>query len=296
VLHLTSRDEIARQLREHSSEWFHGRTCHPEPDEIERMIEAVQWVLLPNYFQPTDHTSVMSCIDRLHSMMSAQIYRALFQRCPDENSSSELKTQADAKSEQILAALPELQRMLHEDVVETYQSDPAASGYDEVILTYPGLFALMVYRLAHVMHQSDIPLLPRMMTETAHRMTGIDIHPGATLGRGVMIDHGTGIVIGETAMVGNRVKIYQGVTLGALYFPRDEAGFMLRQTKRHPTVEDDVILYANSTVLGGDTVIGHHSVIGSNAWITESIPPYSKVLYQTESIIKTSGMIKTGRV
>jgi serine O-acetyltransferase len=177
--------------------------------------------------------------------------------------------------------------MLYEDVVETYNSDPAATGYDEVILTYPGLFALMVYRAAHEMTKLDIPLLPRMMTEYAHHLTGIDLHPGAQIGRGIMIDHGTGIVVGETAVVGNHVKIYQGVTLGALYFPRNEPGEMVRQTKRHPTVEDGVVLYANATVLGGDTVIGHHSVIGSNAWITESVPPYSKVLYQTESIVKT---------
>lgn len=202
----------------------------------------------------------------------------------------ETKAQAEATADAVIAKLPAVQEMLFEDVVETYNGDPAASGYDEIILTYPGLLALTVYRLAHVMVEIGIPLLPRMMTEYSHRLTGIDIHPGANIGRSMMIDHGTGIVIGETADVGNHVKIYQGVTIGALYFPRDDSGSMVRQTKRHPTVEDYVVLYANATVLGGETVIGHHSVVGSNAWITESIPPYSKVLYQNESIVKTKSL------
>lgn len=286
---MSSRDEIARQLREHSSQWFRGRACHPEPDEIRRMIEAIQWVLLPNYFRPTDETCLTGCLDKLHAILSAQIHRAMFQKCIELEGTEESKSRAANAAESVIQFLPSLQQMLYDDVVETYNSDPAATGYDEVILTYPGLFALMVYRTANVMFRMNIPLLPRMMTEVAHRLTGIDIHPGASLGRGIMIDHGTGIVVGETAVVGDHVKIYQGVTLGALYFPRDEAGTMVRKTKRHPTVEEGVVLYANSTVLGGDTVVGHHSVIGSNAWITESVPPHSKVSYETESVVKTTG-------
>lgn len=251
------------------------------------MIEAIQWVLLPNYFRPTDHASLTGCLEKLHNVLSAQIHRGTYQKCIELEATVESKAHADALAEAVLQQLPALQQMLYDDVVETYRGDPAATGYDEVILTYPGLFALMVYRIANVMFKLNIPLLPRMMTEHAHSATGIDIHPGASLGRSVMIDHGTGIVIGETAVVGSHVKIYQGVTIGALYFPRDEAGEMLRMTKRHPTVEDGVVLYTNSTVLGGETVIGHHSVIGSNAWITESVPAYSKVLYQTETIVRT---------
>lgn len=252
------------------------------------MLTYVRQVILPNYFQPTNHGRTTSCIDELYSILTEQIHRASFQCCMEE-STVESRTYAEAKANKWVARLPEIQKMLFEDVVETYNSDPAATGFDEIILTYPGLLAVTVYRIAHELVKLEIPLLPRMMTEYAHRLTGVDIHPGAQLGRGLMIDHGTGIVIGETAVVGNHVKIYQGVTLGALYFPRDESGSMVRQTKRHPTVEDYVVMYANSTILGGETVIGHHSVIGSNAWITEGVPPYSKVLYQTESVVKTRG-------
>ncbi|MCL6593464.1 MAG: serine acetyltransferase, partial [Alicyclobacillus sp.] len=257
---MASRDAIVDRLREQSAQWFQGRSCHPEPEEIRSLVERVQCVLLPNYFRPRREPSLEQCLDELHRGLAAQIHRAVYQRCIEREATPESRAEAEKLAEAVLQALPSLQEMLYEDVVETYQGDPAATGYDEVILTYPGLFALMVYRLAHVLYRLDIPLLPRMMTEYAHSLTGIDIHPGATLGRGIMIDHGTGIVIGETAIVGDHVKLYQGVTIGALYFPRDEAGFMVRKTKRHPTVEDHVVIYANATVLGGDTVIGHHSV------------------------------------
>ncbi|WP_290587708.1 serine O-acetyltransferase EpsC [Alicyclobacillus sp.] len=283
---MSKRAEIARRLQEQSCQWFKGRVCHPEPDAIEVMIERLRCVMLPNYFRRSGEHDLETCMDLLHRGMAGQIHRAVFQKCMDKDGTDETRAFVADKADEVLAELPKIQEALYEDIVETYNSDPAATGYDEVILTYPGLFALLVYRVAHVMHRLNIPLLPRMMTEYAHSATGIDIHPGATIGRGIMIDHGTGIVIGETAVVGDHVKLYQGVTIGALYFPRDEEGFMVRKTKRHPTVEDGVVIYANATVLGGETVIGHHSVIGSNAWITESVPPYSKVLYQTESVVK----------
>lgn len=285
---MTRRDEIANLLKVNSGKLFKGCACHPEPEEINRMIRYLRHVLLPNYFPPIEEGSVEAALTKLHSIMASQIHRAMYQKCLEKDSNAETRLIVETKADEVIERLAEVQEMLHEDIVETYNGDPAATGYDEVILTYPGLLALFVYRTAHVMVKLDIPMLPRMMTEYAHRLTGIDLHPGASIGRGIMIDHGTGIVVGETAVVGNHVKIYQGVTLGALYFPRDEAGAMVRQTRRHPTVEDYVVLYANATVLGGETVIGHHSVVGSNAWITESIPPYSKVLYQSESVVKTS--------
>lgn len=250
-------------------------------------MRLMRQVLLPNYFIPHGSESLSAVIGELHDILAAQIHIAMFQKCFEKDSSNEGRIIAEEKAAHVIEHLPELQEMLYEDVVETYHSDPAATGYDEIILTYPGILALSVYRVAHVMFTLSIPLLPRMMTEYAHRLTGVDLHPGATMGRGIMIDHGTGIVVGETALVGNHVRIYQGVTLGALYFPRDDEGIMVRKTKRHPTVEDDVILYANATVLGGETTVGHHSIIGSNAWVTESIEPYSKVLYQTETIVRT---------
>lgn len=284
---MRTRADIAAELERQSGEWFEGRTCHPEPEQIENLVKGIQWVLLPNYYRPSDASKISECMDKLHELLAEQIHRANFKRCPHKYGTPETLAFSDAKASEVLQALPELQLMMREDVLETFNSDPAATGYDEIILTYPGLLALLVYRTAHIMHQLNIPLLPRMLTEYAHQRTGIDIHPGAKLGRGIMIDHGTGIVIGETAIVGDHVKIYQGVTLGALYFPRDEVGAMVRQTKRHPTVEHGVVLYAHATVLGGDTIIGHDSVVGSNAWVTESVPPYSKVRYQTETIVKS---------
>jgi len=178
---------------------------------------------------------------------------------------------------ELFEVMPEIRRKLMEDMQAAYQGDPAARGPDEVIVSYPTTVATGTYRLAHELHRRKIPLIPRMMTEYAHRLTGIDIHPGATIGRSFFIDHGTGVVIGETTEIGDRVRLYQGVTLGAANFRKDEHGQLIRGTKRHPTLEDDVIVYANATILGGDTVIGARSVIGSNAWLTESVAPDSVV-------------------
>ncbi|MCY0888591.1 MAG: serine acetyltransferase [Alicyclobacillaceae bacterium] len=281
-------DRIAQELTSHSMRVFQGCACHPEPEAINRMVKALRSALLPNYFPHHAGTAmgeVKPALEELFVLLSGQIHRALYRQCYDKEGSEETRRAAEEKAATVIEQMPLLQEMLYEDVVETHHGDPAASGYDEIILTYPGLLALTIYRTAHVMVGLDIPLLPRMMTEYGHRLTGVDLHPGAKIGRSIMIDHGTGIVVGETAVVGSHVKIYQGVTLGALYFPRDEVGAMDRQTKRHPTVEDYAVLYANATVLGGETVIGHHSVIGSNAWVTASVEPYSKVLYQGEPVV-----------
>jgi serine O-acetyltransferase len=177
-----------------------------------------------------------------------------------------------------LVGLPDILEKLNQDAKCLYQHDPAANSVEEVILAYPGFFAIAVYRLSHEFQKNNMPLVPRMMSEYAHRLTGIDIHPGATIGSPFFIDHGTGVVIGESAVIRNHVKIYQGVTLGALQVSKD-----MKDTKRHPTVEDDVTIYAGSTILGGDTVIGAHSTIGGNVWLTQSVPPNSLV-YQTSEI------------
>jgi len=174
-------------------------------------------------------------------------------------------------------SLPEIHRQLMIDATAIERGDPAAESVDEVILAYPGFLAIAVYRIAHRFSELGVPLLPRVLTEWAHERTGIDIHPGATLGHPVIIDHGTGIVVGETAVIGNNVKLYQGVTLGALSVAKS-----LASTKRHPTIENDVVIYANATILGGETVIGAGSVIGGNVWITSSIPPDSIVYQRSE--------------
>jgi serine O-acetyltransferase len=183
-----------------------------------------------------------------------------------------------------MRGLPELRATLALDVRAAYQGDPAAKSYDEIIFSYPGLFAVTVYRLAHQLWQQEVPLLPRIMTEYAHSETGIDIHPGARIGQSFFIDHGTGVVIGETTEIGNRVRLYQGVTLGALSLPREEVD-ALRTQKRHPTVEDDVIIYSGATILGGDTVIGARAVIGGNVWLTESVPPDTRVFLKKPELI-----------
>ncbi len=193
-----------------------------------------------------------------------------------------------ATAVQLVASLPEIQAMLEEDAESAYQGDPAAQSRQEVIFTYPGFYVVMVYRLAHVLYAHGATLLARAMTEIAHRDTGIDIHPGAQIGRHFFIDHGTGVVIGETAIIGSRVTLYQGVTLGAANFPRDAAGAIIRGQKRHPTLEDDVVVYSGATILGGSTVIGRGSVIGGNVWLTESVPAGTKVIAEPKVWLKTA--------
>ncbi|WP_076344318.1 serine O-acetyltransferase [Alicyclobacillus vulcanalis] len=277
---------IANHLLQQSVCMFKGRICHPEPRAIKQIIEWTRAAILPNYFDPEGGKHLSDTLDRLRGELAEQVHRATYQSCLSSGT-AETNQRAWEMADVYIQNLPQLQSLVYEDITETVNGDPAATGCDEVILTYPGIFALLVYRAANVLYRHGVPLLPRMMTEYAHRVTGVDLHPGATIGRSIMIDHGTGIVVGETAVVGNHVKIYQGVTLGALYFPKDEEGAYQRQVKRHPTVEDYVILYANCTVLGGETVIGHHSVIGSNAWVTQSVLPYSKVIYEAESVVRT---------
>jgi serine O-acetyltransferase len=181
-----------------------------------------------------------------------------------------------AATEAFVAALPAVYDALLDDARAILAGDPAAPSLDEVIAAYPGFEAIAMHRVAHVLHELGVPLLPRLVSEEAHRVTGIDIHPGARIGRGFSIDHGTGVVIGETAEIGDRVKLYQGVTLGAASVAK-----ALARTKRHPTLEDDVVVYANATILGGDTVIGRGSIIGGNVWLTRSVPPESVVTHQS---------------
>ena len=185
----------------------------------------------------------------------------------------------DAKEivDEFIAALPEVRRLVDTDVQAAYDGDPAATSRMEVVMAYPGLYAVTIHRLAHVLYKLKVPIIPRVMSELAHSKTGIDIHPGATIGERFFIDHGTGVVIGETTVIGRNVRLYQGVTLGGLSFDKDSNGALVKGLKRHPNIEDNVVIYANATILGGDTTIGHDSEIGGNVWIKESVPPYSRV-------------------
>jgi serine O-acetyltransferase len=192
-----------------------------------------------------------------------------------------LDVDADQVTHDFFAAMPALYEVLLDDAKATLAFDPAATSLEEVIITYPGFYAITIHRLAHQLVQLGVPLLPRMLTEYAHGRTGIDIHPAAQIGHSFFIDHGTGIVIGATCIIGDNVKLYQGVTLGALQVEKS-----LANTKRHPTIEDDVIIYANATILGGETVIGHHSILGGNVWITRSLPPYSRVYHESKVSVR----------
>lgn len=180
----------------------------------------------------------------------------------------------------LVQSLPDVLKVLQKDVLAAYEGDPAAKSTMEVVMSYPGVYAVIVHRIAHCLYQKDVPLIPRVMSEYAHSRTGIDIHPGATIGEGFFIDHGTGVVIGETCQIGKHVKLYQGVTLGALSFEKDASGRLVKGIKRHPNVGDHVVAYAGATILGGNTTIGEYSVIGGNVWLTHSVPPRAKVYNQ----------------
>jgi serine O-acetyltransferase len=261
-----------------------GHCPLPSYEKIIAATEDLKEILYPGYRRRSRlHAGnvvyhVGDLVDGLHDTLSTQIARAMChgagktRQCnPDQKSRFEALGQSKAYA--FLDRLPAIREVLATDVQAAYEGDPACKSLDEVIFCYPGVEAVTVYRLAHELHQLEVPLIPRMMTEWAHCRTGIDIHPGAKIGRYFFIDHGTGVVIGETCEIGEWVKIYQGVTLGALSFSTDEQGNLVRGHKRHPTIEDRVIIYANATLLGGHTVIGHDSVIGSNTWITEPVEP-----------------------
>lgn len=226
-------------------------------------------------------------IDGLHDKLTQQIARALRHEHEidgDQLPPPDFEAVAQQKTIELLRKLPDIRMVLEQDVQAAFEGDPAAKSHHEIIFCYPGVEAITVYRIAHELLLLGVPLVPRMMTEHAHSKTGIDIHPGARIGPSFFIDHGTGVVIGETCDIGTHVKLYQGVTLGALSFPRDAEGNIIRGMKRHPTLADDVVVYANATILGGETLIGHHAVIGSSVWLTHSVDPYTVVSLEKPSL------------
>lgn len=266
-----------------------GHCPLPKHEEIVSAIQDLKDILYPGYRRReglhignvTYH--VGNLIDGLHDTLTTQIARALQHEARVERDIDPLTDKVDYQAAgqrlaiTFLRRIPDLRLQLAMDVQAAFDGDPACKNLDEVILCYPGLEAVTVFRLAHELHTLGVPFIPRVMTEWAHSVTGIDIHPGARIGHHFFIDHGTGVVIGETTEIGHHVKLYQGVTLGALSFPTDDAGNLIRNMKRHPTLEDRVVIYANATILGGRTVIGHDSVIGSSVWLTDSVEPYTTV-------------------
>jgi serine O-acetyltransferase len=265
-----------------------GAALIPSKDEIIRILGILQDVLFPGFFgrqelsPSTLEYHLGNELTQLYEALSAQLSRSIRHECRRTDSLC-VKCIQKGREEAVLflEKLPDLRWALSLDVKAHFDGDPAAKSLDEIVFSYPGLYAIFVYRMAHEFFLKNIPLMPRIMTEHAHSLTGIDINPGADIGKEFFIDHGTGVVIGETTNIGDRVRIYQGVTLGALSVPRgSEGGNALRGHKRHPTIEDDVTIYAQATILGGETVIGARSVIGGNVWLTSSVPPDTTVLIE----------------
>lgn len=247
----------------------------PLKDESRKFIDKFLKLAFPQYSEKS--------FEKVEEIESAAIL-LMYELKKLTGSVIEDKKEVDELVDRFADALPDIIRKLDKDAAAIFNGDPAAKNQDEVILAYPGFFAITIYRLAHELYLLGIPVIPRILSEYAHERSGIDIHPGAEIGESFCIDHGTGIVIGETTIIGSRVKIYQGVTLGAVSVDKS-----LASQKRHPTIEDDVIIYAQAVILGGETIIGRNSVVGGNAWVTESVPPDSVVLHKSEVRLKYNG-------
>lgn len=263
----------------------------PDKRSVEEVLDLLLMALLPGYSTQGKAVSPESLpyyfgdmITNIKTKLTDQVERAFSYDCRQKQNGHECHSCDRAKSsvEELLMALPAIRRLLKDDIQTAFDHDPAAESLDVIIFCYPGIEAIATQRIANVLYKRGVPIIPRMWTERAHSRTGIDINPGATIGRRFFIDHGTGIVVGESTVIGDNVSLYQGVTLGAL---SPAKGQSLRQTKRHPTIEDDVIIYAGATILGGETVIGKGSTIGGSVWLTESVPPGSRVMVAMEDLL-----------
>jgi serine O-acetyltransferase len=260
-----------------------GRVTLPSREAVIGIVEDLRAVLFPGYFGTSDlhdeslHYFVGATLARAMRALEEQIRRGVaFTERHDVDTCGHCAETAQGVTKAFLGALPEIKRLTASDVEGAYEGDPALKSRDEAIFAYPGMFAVTNQRLAHALHVLGVPLIPRIITEHAHTLTGIDIHPGARIGEKLFIDHGTGVVVGETSIIGRNVRIYQGVTLGAKSFPLDEQGNPIKGIDRHPIVEDDVVIYAGATILGRIT-IGKGSSIGGNVWVTKSVPPGSRI-------------------
>jgi serine O-acetyltransferase len=263
----------------------------PSRGVVIEIIERLKKVLFPGYFGEHEVDSFSLAyqmgieINTLFELLARQITLSIRHECHRRQTVCTFCSERGQKEAlTLLKKLKGLRKILTEDVRAAYHGDPAAKSFDEIIFSYPSILAILTYRVAHELNDQEVPLIPRMMTEYAHSITGIDIHPGALIGRHFFIDHGTGVVIGETGIIGDYVRIYQGVTLGALSLPMEEKGDLLRKMKRHPTIEDHVTIYAGATILGGETVIGAGSVIGGNVWLTHSVPPGTTVMIEAPQL------------
>jgi serine O-acetyltransferase len=271
-------DEITRTFHGDSGINFIEASNLPVRDKIVEILDLFTELLFPGYTGKRTVTKsninyiVIDILYHVYTELSEQIERAYKYRCRMEKcDTGDCRAMAEDAAEYLLTRIPNIRGMLKGDVGAAFDGDPAAKSYEEIVISYPCIIAIATYRIAHELYLKGVPLIPRIMTECAHARTGIDIHPGAKIGKNFFIDHGTGVVIGETTVIGDNVKIYQGATLGAMSFPKDERGKIIRGGKRHPTIEDNVTIYAEATILG-DVVIGKNAVIGGNVWIKESVP------------------------
>ncbi|HEW79195.1 MAG TPA: serine acetyltransferase [Phycisphaerales bacterium] len=270
--------EIARTYKGDSGINFIDASNLPVRAEIIQILELCFEVLFPGYTGKRTVTKsninfiIGDILCQLYTELSVQIERAYRYQCRiDKCEDCDCRTMAESVLQHLLTRLPNIREKLKGDVGAAFDGDPAAKSYEEIVISYPCIIAIATYRIAHELYLKQVPLIPRIMTECAHARTGIDIHPGAKIGKNFFIDHGTGVVIGETTVIGSNVKIYQGATLGALSFAKDERGRIIKGGKRHPTIEDNVTIYAEATILG-DVVVGKGTVIGGNVWIKESVP------------------------
>lgn len=269
-----------------------GKHRLPDRDRIIVIIKAIRRLMFPGYFGLNEFDKANTyyfaggLINSVIEELRKQVIIALSYDNEQETPTPDIVEQAEEICFEFAETFPEIQRLLLTDLQAGFDGDPAAKSKESIIFSYPGLYAIFVYRVAHELYKRKVPFIPRIMTEYAHSRTGIDINPGATIGEYFFIDHGTGVVIGETTEIGNNVKLYQGVTLGAL---STRQGQLLRDVKRHPTIEDYVTIYSNATILGGETVIGAHSVIGGSAFIIDSVPPNTRVSVKSPELTFTDG-------
>jgi serine O-acetyltransferase len=273
----------------------------PVRSKILEVLDLLFEVLFPGYTGKRTVTKsnvnfiIGDILSQVYAELSEQVEHAYRYQCRIRKCDGcDCRTMAQTVTKHLLSQMPKIRQMLKGDVGAAFDGDPAAKSYEEIVISYPCITAIATYRIAHELYLKQVPLIPRIMSECAHAKTGIDIHPGATIGKNFFIDHGTGVVIGETSIIGNNVKIYQGVTLGALSFPKDERGRIIKSGKRHPTIEDNVTIYAEATILG-DVVIGKGAIVGGNVWIKESVPPGVTVATASADLIYKKHKKRAGR-
>lgn len=288
----TKVPEISNDLIEINQDYFdlENSIGFKGRDRIYRVIESFRIALFPGIYdqKPIDevrlNVAISNNLRKAALDLRDILEKALFYNKEDEDVCENVaRERADQIVIQLMNKFPEIRRTLQTDIQAAYNGDPAATSTEEILLSYPSIQAICIHRIAHELYKLDVKIIPRIMSEYAHELTGIDIHPGASIGDSFFIDHGTGVVIGETCTIGNNVKIYQGVTLGALSFPLDDEGNPIKGIKRHPDIEDNVVIYAGATILGGKTKIGHDTVLGSNIWLTHSVVPHSRVYHSQPS-------------